>query len=90
MEKKISAAKAEPVHANPASRPFLLAVRSATAPRNGSSTAEKIVVIVMSQKNSEPGATLRPSTSTRSSGPAAFSASPMKYGPNMTVPMVVT
>jgi hypothetical protein len=67
----------------------LLAVRSATAPRIGSSTAERMVENVTRYDGSAPGAIDRPSTLIRSST-AARSATLMTYGANITVPTVVT
>src|SRR5688572_10761081 len=89
LQKNSSDAKAAPTQANPASRPFLLAVRSATAPRIGSSIAERIVENVTRYDGRDPGATDSPSTLIRSST-AAFLATSMMYGANMTVPTVVT
>ena len=87
--KNSSEANAAPAHAKPASRPFLSAVRSATAPSSGSSTAESRVEKVTRYDGSEPGATGSPSTLIRLST-AAFSAILMMYGANITVPTVVT
>ena len=78
VARKISAAKPEPVQAKSPSRPFLLAVRSAYAPSGGSSSAERIVDRVISQKNSEPGGRLSDPSSNRPPSPTAFSARLMK------------
>ena len=71
LMKKSSAAKKAPVQAKPASRSFLRSVRSATAPRSGSSTAEMSVEVVMTNAGRAPGSTWRPSTDTRSSTAAS-------------------
>jgi hypothetical protein len=63
--KKSRDAAAAPAHAKPASRSFLRAVRSATAPSSGSRMAEMIVEAVMMNGGSDPGAIEIPSTSIR-------------------------
>src|SRR5688572_16268752 len=89
VAKKIRAAKNAPVQAKNASMPFLFAVRSAKAPSGGSSSADRIVEAVISQKNREPGGMEKGPMSKRPFSPTAFSARLMKYGPKKTVPMVV-
>ena len=101
VQKNSSAAKPAPTQANPASRPFLLAVRSATAPSSGSSTADRIVENVMMYDGSAPGAIERPRTlrswvhfrflsGSLMNPQAACSATVMRYGANSTVATVVT
>ena len=73
VTKNSTAAAADPAQAKPASRSFLRAVRSATAPSRGSRTAEMMVEAVMMNGGSEPGEIEMPSTEMRLST-AAFSA----------------
>ena len=71
VTKKSTAADAAPAQAKPASRSFLREVRSATAPRSGSSTAEMIVEAVMMKAGNAPGAIAMPSTEIRPSTAAS-------------------
>jgi hypothetical protein len=77
VTKNSSAAAADPAQAKPASRSFFRAVRSATAPRSGRSTAEMIVEAVMMNGGSDPGAIAMPSTSIRLSTAASSAISLM-------------
>ncbi len=88
VRKNSIAADAAPTQAKPASRSFLRAVRSATAPSSGSSSAESSVEAVMVNDGSAPGATERPSTSIRPST-AASSRTAIRYGANRTPAIVV-
>lgn len=79
VAKKIREAKKAPVQASVASSRFLLATRSAYAPRGGRTIAERIVETVISQKKSESGGKeIDPTSKRPSSPPTAFSARLMK------------
>jgi hypothetical protein len=86
--KNRSAANAAPDQAKPASRSFFRAVRSASAPTTGRTSAESSVEAVITNDGSAPGATERPSTSIRSSTAASFATS-MRYGAKSTPAIVV-
>ena len=72
VTKNSIAAAAAPTQANPASRSFFRAVRSATAPSRGRSTAESRVEAVIVYDGRAPGAMDRPSTWIRLSTAASL------------------
>ena len=76
-------------YVNRASRRFLCAERSATAPTTGSTNTVRNTDSETVYGNSEPAATVTPSTSTLPFASAALSATDPRYGPRNTVTTVV-